>query len=142
MTKVSFFYGTPDRWRSALAWLADAWRARRAVVVYHPDADQRRRFDHLMWSQPATGFLPHCDAQSPAAHETPILLCGDLASIDGNDAVLNLSDDIPAGFTRFDHLIEFISTEEPVRLAGRERFKHYRERGYAIESTDLGTLAA
>ena len=140
MTKVSFLYGTSDRWQAALAWLTDAWRARRPVTVFHPDVTERARFDRFLWSNPATGFLPHCVADSPLAVETTIILTGDATTAAQDHALLNLSDEVPTGFTRYEHLIEIISTDEPVKCAGRERFRLYRERGYAIESTDLGGL--
>lgn len=141
MTRVQFLFGVRDRHQAVLAWLADAWRERRKIVVFAPDADARARLDQLLWSQPATGFLPHCAADDALADETPVLLAGVLDGV-GDDAVLvNLADDVPPGFTRFEHLVEIISRDETVKAAGRERFRHYRARGYPIESVDLSEVA-
>jgi DNA polymerase-3 subunit chi len=51
--------------------------------------------------------------------------------------LLNLSDDLPPTFSRFDQLVEIVSTDDRDRLPARERFKFYRDRGYAIESRDI-----
>lgn len=142
MTKVSFYYGTRDRSQAALAWLADAWRRRERVTVFQPDGDARARFSRLLWSAPATGFLPHCESRDKVAPQTAIVLTGDLAQAEGEQSLLNLSDQTPPGFGRYEHLIEIISTDDVVRTAGRERFRQYRDKGYDIASFDLGALVA
>ena len=35
------------------------------------------KLDRLMWTWPATGFLPHCAAHDALAAETPVLIGGD-----------------------------------------------------------------
>jgi DNA polymerase-3 subunit chi len=48
---------------------------------------------------------------------------------------VNLSNEIPPGFSRFQQLIEIISIDDEDRLPGRERFRFYRERGYPLENS-------
>ena len=141
MTRVQFLFGAADRHQAALTWLTAAWRERRKVVVFVPEGEARARLDHLLWAQPATGFLPHCAADDPLADATPVLLAGDLAGVREDGVLLNLGDDVPAGFTRFEDLVEIISRDEAVKAAGRERFRHYRSHGYPIESVDLAQSA-
>jgi hypothetical protein len=45
--------------------------------------------------------------------------------------LVNLGGDLPPGFSRFDRLIEIVGTDETDRIPARERFKFYRDRGYA-----------
>jgi DNA polymerase-3 subunit chi len=145
MTHITFLHGAADRIQSAAQWLQKTWGERQAelpaVLVYVPDADQATRLDRLLWTQPPLAFLPHCRIDSPLAGETPILLAEkldqDRGGVGQESCLLNLGNTLPATFSRFEHLVEIVSTDEGDRLPARERFKFYRERGYAIESRDI-----
>ncbi|HZV53347.1 MAG TPA: DNA polymerase III subunit chi [Rhodocyclaceae bacterium] len=137
MTRIQFLHGAPDRLAAAAAWLRQAWQDRQTVLVYVPVRQTAEQLDRLLWSQPATGFLPHCGAESSLAAETPILLTGDLDQLPHDRCLLNLGDELPPGFSRFEELVEIVSTADADRLPARERFKFYRERGYALESRDI-----
>lgn len=139
MTKVLFCHGAADRLQAAAAWLMQ-FRAQKipaVALIYAPNAKVAERFDHLLWAQPATSFLPHCRADSPLAAETPILIASNLDSLPQEERLLNLSDELPPGFSRFENLVEIISQDDAVRLPARDRVKFYRDRGYDIEFRDL-----
>ncbi|MCC7312528.1 MAG: DNA polymerase III subunit chi [Sulfuritalea sp.] len=137
MTQISFFHGARDRLRAVAAWLARAGSEGRRVMVYVPANDRSDQLDRLLWTQPATGFTPHCRAGDPLAAETPIILAPELDSPLHDNCLVNLSNEIPPGFSRFQQLIEIISIEDEDRLPGRERFRFYRERGYPLENRDI-----
>jgi DNA polymerase-3 subunit chi len=141
VTEIFFYHGARDRVQAAAAWLTKAWGQRQPVLVYAPDDALGDRLDRLLWLQAPTGFLPHCRADSPLAAETPIVIARDfdeLPTLPQDERLLNLADEVPPGFARFQTLVEIISGEDAVRIPARERFKFYRERGYAIQSNDLG----
>lgn len=137
MTRIQFLHGAPDRLAAAAAWLRQAWQQRRPVLVYVPARPAADQLDRLLWSQPSIGFLPHCRADSPLAPETPVLLTGDLERLPQDQCLLNLADELPPGFQRFEEVVEIVSTADADRLPARERFKFYRERGYALEARDI-----
>ncbi len=137
MTQISFFHGARDRLQAVVAWLARACSDGRQVLVYVPAGERSEQLGRLLWTHPATGFLPHCRTSDPMAAETPILLAAELDKPPHDKCLLNLSNEIPPGFSRFQHLIEIISVEDEDRLPGRERFRFYRERGYPLENRDI-----
>lgn len=141
MTHITFLHSAADRIQSAAQWLQQAWEERQSVpvsvLVYVPDADLATRLDRILWTQPALSFLPHCRIDSPLATETPILLADQLDGPDLGNCLLNLGNTLPATFSRFEHLVEIVSNDDADRLPARERFKFYRERGYAIDSRDI-----
>lgn len=139
MTRISFLHGAADRNRTAAAWIDRRWREGRRVVVLLADNAARDRIDSLLWSQPGTGFLPHCKTEDAVAVETPVTLAVGLDGAPDDALLLNLSDQVPAGFGRFEELFEIVSTDETDRQRGRERFRFYRDRGYQISSTDLAS---
>jgi DNA polymerase-3 subunit chi len=144
VTEIFFYHGARDRLQAAANWLFNAWEQRQPVLVYAPDDDIGNQLDRILWTQAPTGFVPHCKAPSPLARETPIVITNDFAalpSLPQDERLLNLADEVPPGFARFQTLIEIVSNEDSVRIPARERFKFYRERGYEIQSKDLGSTA-
>jgi DNA polymerase IIIc chi subunit len=73
----------------------------------------------------ATSWRPKHRSFSPRKLNNPL----------HDDCLLNLSDEIPPGFSRFRQLIEIVSVDDADRLPGRERFRFYRERGYPLENS-------
>jgi DNA polymerase III subunit chi len=138
VTRIQFLHSAPDRLAAAAEWLRQAWQKRQPVLVYVPDRQAAEQLDRLLWSHPATGFVPHCAARSSLATETPILLTTELDELPHDRCLLNLGDELPPGFSRFEDLVEIVSTADADRLPARERFKFYRERGYALEARDIG----
>lgn len=145
MTRISFLHGAADRIQSAAQWLHQAWNERhtssrpfRSILVYVPDADHVARLDRILWTQPPLSFLPHCRVDSPLASATPLLLS---TSLDEKtpiaDCLLNLGNTLPETYARFEHLVEIVSTVDADRLPARERYKFYRDRGYAVDSRDI-----
>lgn len=137
MTQISFFHGARDRLQAIAAWLVRAGSEGRQVLVYVPAGERSEQLDRLLWTHPATGFAPHCRASDPIAAETPILLALELDNPPHDNCLLNLSNEIPPGFSRFQQLVEIISVDDEDRLPGRERFRFYRERGYPLENRDI-----
>ncbi|MDP1527429.1 MAG: DNA polymerase III subunit chi [Rhodocyclaceae bacterium] len=140
MTHVEFLHGAPDRIQAAAHWLRQAWERRQSVLVYVPDSTQAAHLDRILWTQPQLSFLPHCRADSPLAAETPILLTDRLEDPLQENCLLNLSNELPPTFSRFEQLVEVVSIEDVDRLPARERFKFYRERGYPVESHDISEV--
>lgn len=140
MTKIFFYHGMPDRLPYAARLIAGAWAQKKAITVYAPDQNLAQQLDQMLWAQHATGFIPHCMGDSPLAVETPILITrseAELARSAQDQRLLNLSDELPPGFARFESLVEVVSQEDVVRLGGRERVKFYRERGYEVQFKDM-----
>jgi DNA polymerase-3 subunit chi len=107
------------------------------MVVYAPDPDVATRIDRLMWTWPATGFVPHCPADDPLAPETPVLIARDEHTAADIPVLLNLSGECPPHFASFERLLEVVGADDADREAARGRFRSYKSRGYAITSHDL-----
>lgn len=137
MTRITFLHGASDRFQAAAAWVAHVSAAGTRVLVYAPFERQGEAFSRLLWAQPATGFTPHCHASSLLAKETPVVIAGNLDQPIHDECLLNLSDDIPPGFSRFQHFTEIVSIADSDRLPGRDRFRFYRDRGYPLENRDI-----
>ena len=137
MTQIDFYTHVEDKLRTACRLAAKAFSVDLRVMVCCPDADIAGRFDRLLWTTPAIGFIPHCLAGDPLAPVTPIVI-DYLATEPAHDQILlNLQPERPALFSRFQRLIEIVSADDEDRRLARERFKFYRDRGYEIRTHDL-----
>ncbi len=137
MTQIFFFHGAADRMQLAAAWLEKVFLAGQKATVFAPQRDVADHLDRLLWLQPATGFLPHCRADSPLAAETPILIAERLDALVQDQRLLNLSNDVPTEFSRFEELVEIVSTDAANKTPARERYRFYRERGYELHNQDV-----
>lgn len=136
MTSIDFYFNAADRLQVACRLAAKALAERKRVLIYAPDAELATKLDRLMWTWPATGFLPHCPSHDALAAETPVLIAGDDEAAD-IPILLNLSSDCPPHFATFERLLEVVGAEEADREPARARFRMYKSRGYAIASHDL-----
>jgi DNA polymerase-3 subunit chi len=137
LTQVFFYHGAADKLAAACALLGKAAAQKKAVLVYAPQAEVAGMLDRLLWTQPALGFVPHCRVDSPLAAETPILLADKLDQLPQDERLMNLAQEIPPGFSRFQSLIEVVGQDDEDRSAARERVKFYKDRGYEVRYFDL-----
>ena len=138
MTDIEFHVNVPDKLHYSCRLLRKAYRSgAKAVVTAEPEVLQQ--LDHLLWSYSSTEFLPHCKSDSPAptVAATPILLTDQLNTYPAGSVLINLGQQVPAGFERFERFIEVASSLEADRLAARDRWKHYRDRGYSLRRHEL-----
>ena len=92
----------------------------------------------LLWSMPAIGFVPHCEASDKLAPVTPIILDCDAGPYPHDDALVNLRSEVPPFFSRFQRMIEIVSaSDEDDKREARNRYRHYRDRGYEIRTHDM-----
>ena len=136
MTSIDFYFNAADRLQVVCRLAAKALAEHKRVLIYAPDAELASKLDRLMWTWPATGFVPHCATHDPLAAETPVLIGGADEAAD-IPILINLSADCPPHFASFERLLEVVGADEADREPARERFRMYKSRGYAIASHDL-----
>lgn len=140
MTDVAFHFNAPDKQAYACRLLRKAVAAGSRVVVTGPGPDLAR-LDQLLWTFSQTDFIAHvrqpADAGQLAA--SPVVLTDAPAApeLPHRQVLLNLGDDLPAGFETYERVIEVVSLDEDDRQRARGRWKFYTERGYTIQRHDL-----
>jgi DNA polymerase-3 subunit chi len=137
VTQIDFYTKVPDKIHTACRVIAKAMASGMRIMVLTPDAATTDEVDRLLWTHPATGFIPHVRARHRLAAVTPVLVDHDLSGVDRDELLLNLRLDTPEVFSRFQRLVEVVSVDDGDTVAGRARYKFYRERGYEIRVHDL-----
>ena len=137
MTSIDFYFNAEDALQVACRLAGKAVSQKKRLLIYAPDAEVAARLDKMLWTWPAIGFVPHVSAHDALAAETPVLISGGEETPAGVDVLLNLSAQCPPHFERFERLLELVGTDEAGKLAGRDRYRFYRDRGYPIANHDL-----
>jgi DNA polymerase-3 subunit chi len=138
MTQIDFYTHAEDKLETACRLAVKAMQQGLRVMVLTPDAATTDRLDRLLWTLPATGFVPHCRASEALARVTPVIVDHMDDVLVHDEVLVNLREQWPACFSRFLRLVEIVGRDEADRQAARERFRFYRDRGYEIRHHDLG----
>ena len=150
MARIDFHSNVKDKLEYACRLTRKIWSATpegepvRNIVMVGEKADLQKLND-LLWTLSSADFLPHCFIEEEAAAETPIVLTDDFASpalnnIPHADVMIHLGMrmpvDVSALVARFPRIVEVVTVNETERLAGRERYKSYRELGHELHNFD------
>ena len=142
MTRIDF-YVLPDavsagRERFACRLADIAYRRGQRVYIYAQSQDQAMTLDALLWTFQAGSFIPHSVHPSDISEDPPVLIGHDGVPDKGHEILINLAESVPNFFSRFERVAELVNQDAGVKVSGRERFRFYRDRGYALETHTLG----
>lgn len=142
VTRITFYFNAPDKLDVARKLAAKVFQSGQHALVYTADPAQAQAADQSFWTAQQLSFLPHVRCDHPLASETPILIGGDPDMLSKADVLINLDQEPPAFFGRFDRLLEIVTPDPADRERARERFRYFKERGYALDTHDLGADSA
>jgi DNA polymerase-3 subunit chi len=137
MTRIDFYSTDQPRLQIACKLAAKAVSQDIAVTIFAPDDSVARAVDKMLWTYPATGFIPHCHSTDRMAVHTPVIIVPILENNGPDQLLVNLADNLPAAFGRFLRLIEIVSSTDSDQAAARSRWKQYKERGYEVNHVNL-----
>ena len=145
VTTVDFHFNTSDRLLHACRLVRKAFHSgkvseEKPLLVFCTDAPRLRRFDDLLYEFSESDFIPHVDADHPLAEESPVLLCQTHYTPQPPRTpfvLINLDDEVPEFFSRFDRVFEIVGPDEDDKQKARLRYAFYKSRGYAIAQHDL-----
>ena len=137
MTEILFYTFAGEPLDVARRIAAKACGQGKHVMIYAPDTAVADAIDCLLWTTPALGFVPHCRDSDALAGETPVLIGTDADAVRQADVMINLHTERPPAFARFERLVEIIGLDEAGVEQGRERYRFYKSRGYALQTHDL-----
>ncbi len=150
MTRVDFYVledGADDaRERFACRLAEKAWRLKHSVYLHAASPAAAQRLDGLLWTWSDGSFLPHVlqspDLDPSLASATPVRIgAGEEPGFEA-ELLVNLDHQVPQFFSRFDRVAEIVGPGDPERASARDRFRFYRDRGYALETHQIGRRGA
>ncbi len=143
MTRVDF-YISKNNSNEARAKLAcriaeKAYQMKHKIYMHVDDRQQAEQMDQLLWVFRDGSFLPHCLADDPNSEHASIVIGYDEPPASSPEVLINISNQVPGFFSRYERIAEIVGGDEPTRQKARERFKFYRERGYPLETHELSS---
>jgi len=134
LTRIEFVkLDRPERARVLCELAEEFCLAGRRVLVVVQDDNQGVTLDRFMWTWKAGAFIPHAyDNGSVECHDEPVVIVAGEENPNGAEVLL-MGAPCSLDFVRhFQHVIDFAEAFDETRLAvSRERFKEYREHGFA-----------
>ncbi|MEN8204383.1 MAG: DNA polymerase III subunit chi [Pseudomonadota bacterium] len=141
MTRVDFYIlqdSQPNaRQLFACKLTEKAYKQGHKVYINAASNQQLKQLDDLLWTFRDGSFLPHGRYSAADTGEQPVLL-GHAIEPDGHsDVLVNLANDIPTFFSRFDRVAELVGSDDAQREAARKRYRFYKDCGYTMNTHRL-----
>lgn len=104
------------------------------ILIAVGDASLQQQVSDALWGAIPESFLPNSELSESddAIQLTSSDECGD-----HHDVLINLRQDIPGFFSRFERVIEVVSQQPDWLTASRDRYRYYQDHGYPLSRHDL-----
>ena len=135
MTRVDFYLmesGNKEQFTCRL--INKIFDKKHQVYVHTADEAQALKLDQLLWTYHDLAFIPHGLASGQNNAELSVLIGHGEPPEDYHELLVSLSDNPPVFFSRFERVAEVVAPGENEKTRARERFRFYRDRGYALET--------
>lgn len=140
MMQVDFYSGASDKLLVACRLSAKVVQQALHMIIYIPDSVLLDQLDKLLWTFSPISFVPHCRAGNKMAAKTPVVLSGsseEIQQLARYEIVLNLHDDIPPDYGRFQRVIEIVGIAPDDKDAARKRYRFYQGQGIDVRHHKL-----
>lgn len=141
MTRIDFYVlqgkEPLDRQRLACRLADKAYQLGHRVYIHTGDRQQTLQMDKLLWTFRQNSFVPHAVAGDTGSEPPPVVLGDGDDPGEHTDVLINLSDNVPEFFSRFERVTEVIDQQPEHLKPARERYRFYQDRGYKLETHKL-----
>ncbi len=104
------------------------------IYILTADHESAQRLDRLLWTFSAGSFIPHGLGAQAEGADLPVLLGREEPPATHEDVLITLAPEVPECFSRFQRVAEVVGGDEDNKTQARERFRFYRDRGYALQT--------
>lgn len=111
----------------------------RSLYINAQSNQQLQTMDRMLWTFRDGSFLPHAVYEDASQTTAPILLGHGVEPDHCSDVMVNLADDVPPYFSRFERVAELVAGDDAQRQLARQRYSFYKQRGYVIESHEIAS---
>ena len=113
-----------------------AFSAGQRAFVHCASASEAETLDKLLWTFRDKAFVPH----GLAGSDEPVEI-GHAEPAAAAAVLINLADEVPGWYARFERIAEIVAGADGAKHAGRARFRFYRDRGCTPTTHELGAGA-
>lgn len=141
MTRIDFYILDDNtdaaRFRIAARIAEKAHGRAQHVYINAETPAECTRLDETLWTYSQSSFLPHRVIESPPDEllPEPVLIGNNVeVGVEPWQVLINLADQVPEFFSRYERVAEIIDANGDRRAHGRARYKYYRDRGYELST--------
>lgn len=143
MTRVDFYLlsgSEPDNKLDLIAKLAEKACGRGSrVYIYGSQRNELKSVDEHLWTFRPMSFVAHrllAEDQHAVNDIDPVLMGTSEPSSD-RQILINLHDQVPFFFSRFERALEIVGSTSQEQEQGRARYRFYQARGYPLNHHKL-----
>ncbi len=136
MTRVEFYFNVADKLAKVAELCEKSVAKGHQLTIFTEEELLANALQQRLWQQSATSYLPSSQSTHPMSRFSPIVFNARGEDLHQDDILINLQAQHPPFFSRFKYLVELVGLDEADKLAARERYRFYRDRGYEVKSTD------
>lgn len=144
MTRVDFYVlktTSDDAWLKLACRIAEKAMLNDHHTFIHTDKlPHAQRLDEVLWTFSQSSFVPHrimADGDASGAPE-PVLIGTGIEPTSGRwDVLINLGENVPEYFSRYERVAEVVDGNAARREHGRKRYRYYRDRGYKLDTHNI-----
>jgi len=114
-----------------------AFRLGHRIYILTADRDEAQRLDRLLWTFNDGSFIPHGLSSEKTDTDFPVLIGHEVPPPAYEDVLITIAAQVPDYFSRFQRVAEIVDSNEANKAIARERFRFYRDRGYALQTHTL-----
>ena len=140
MTRIDFYFNVADKHQIIEDLVQSALSKRRLVTIFTDNKIMAEKVGVDLWQNKPESFLPNALADHTLVAQTPVVIHWHENQVFQDDMLINLTINEPIFFSRFTQLIELVSDAEEEKIAARQRYKFYRDRGYEIKNINFAQI--
>lgn len=142
MTQIDFYILADNSLKAgelfACKLVDKAYHLKHTIYLNASNQPQAEQLDELLWTFNQGSFLPHSLNTQQESIAEPILIGYPEQNTHFHDVLINLDQEVPAFFSQFERVAEIVSGDDTMRNQARQRYKFYRDRGYALNTHNIG----
>jgi DNA polymerase-3 subunit chi len=110
---------------------ANFYRQNQRVYIHTDDQQSAHAIDELLWAFEPDSFVPH-NLVGEGPKQGAAVEIGFQQPNTRRPILINLASQVPHFSGQYSHIIDFVPAAEQLKQQARERFKHYRQLGFAL----------
>jgi len=141
MTRVDFYIlaeqSRDNRFTLACRLTEKAWSQGNRIAIYTGSEDLNRHMDRLLWTFREHSFIPHGITNKVDDELNPVLILESEDPKNEHQVLINLSENIPPFFSRFERVAECVDADKKAKEVSREHYRFYKDQGYQIATHNM-----
>ncbi|GLX79178.1 DNA polymerase III subunit chi [Thalassotalea insulae] len=109
------------------------YRQQQRVFIYCQDQAQAHQIDELLWSFEPDSFVPH-NLSGEGPKQGSAVEISWQPPTNRRPVLINLTSTVPTFAHQFSQIVDFVPSDEQLKQSARERFKAYRQLGFAVDN--------